>query len=82
MPSLQVRELPEPIYRKLLHAAEREHRSLAQQAVATLARGLGMVEDPKSRRREVLERIHRRPVKKPKFKVPDPVKLVREDRNR
>jgi hypothetical protein len=42
MPSLQVRDLPEAIYRKLLNEAEKEHRSLAQQAIAVLAIGLGV----------------------------------------
>ena len=33
MPSLQVRELPEYLYRKLQIAAQKEHRSFSQQAV-------------------------------------------------
>jgi hypothetical protein len=82
MPSLQVRELPEPIYRKLLTEAEKEHRSLAQQAIAVLARGLGVAEDAKERRRRVLEQMHRFPVKQIGKKVLNPVDLIREDRNR
>jgi plasmid stability protein len=40
MPSLQVRELPENIYRLLQENAAKEHRSLAQEAVVTLAKSL------------------------------------------
>jgi len=38
--SLQVRELPENIYHQLKSRAEADHRSLAQEAVAILAKGL------------------------------------------
>jgi len=36
MPSLQVRELPEHIYKTLCREAEEQHRSIAQQAVRRL----------------------------------------------
>lgn len=82
MPSLQVRELPDPIYRKLADEAEREHRSLSQQAIAVLARGLGISQDPKERRRQLMERIRTKPVKWAGKKIPDPVDMIREDRDR
>lgn len=83
MPSLQVRELPDHIYRKLVEEAEREHRSLAQQAVAVLARGLGMPEDPRERRRKLLEKFRNDPIKyKSKRTAEDIVAGIREDRNR
>ncbi len=82
MPSLQVRELPDPIYRKLAEEAEREHRSLSQQAVAVLARGLGITQNARDRRRQVLERIRENPVKWESDDIPDPVDLIREDRDR
>ncbi len=82
MPSLQVRELPEAIYRKLVSEAEKEHRSLAQQAVAVLARGLGVVEDARERRRRLLDQMRKSPIKIDGKKVLNPVELIREDRNR
>jgi plasmid stability protein len=82
MPSLQVRELPDPIYRKLAAEAEKEHRSLAQQAVAVLARGLGAADDARERRRRVLDQIQKAPIKTAGKKLPKPADLIREDRNR
>ena len=40
MSSLQIRELPENIYSLLKRRAEAEHRSIAQEAIALLAKGL------------------------------------------
>jgi hypothetical protein len=83
MPSLQVRDLPEPLYRKLAAEAEREHRSLAQQAVAVLARGLGMAEDPRERRRKLFERMQKDPIRfKGNLSSDDIVRKIREDRDR
>jgi len=82
MPSLQVRELPENIYYQLCHEAEIQHRSLAQQAVATLARGLTLELDPKSRRQKLLARIISDPVKLNAVSPVNPTLLVREDRDR
>ncbi len=82
MPSLQVRELPEPIYRKLAAEADKEHRSLSQQAIAVLARGLGVVEDAKERRKRILDDLRKSPIKTIGKKALNPVDLIREDRNR
>ena len=81
MPLIQVRDVPEHIYRRLKEMAEREHRSLAQQVVAVLARGLQVEGDAKARRRRILdaalgidsERVN---------KMTDPARLIREDRRR
>jgi len=80
MPVLQVRDLPEHLYNKLKTSASREHRSLSQEAIVILARGLEMPEkDPKSRRAALIEQKK----SSPKHKTfTDPVSLVREDRNR
>jgi len=82
MPSLQVRELPEHIYRTLCHEAEAAHRSLAQQAVAVLARGLQLDLEPRSRRKAVLAAIREQGKRYPVAGLPDPVLLIREDRER
>ena len=81
MPSLQVRNLPEPIYRELVRQAEKERRSLAQQAIEVLARGLRAEVDPRMRRREALRRASLIDPAQTRH-LPDPVRLIREDRNR
>jgi hypothetical protein len=81
MPSLQVRELPEHIYLQLCREAEVQHRSIAQQAVAALARGLRIELDPKSRRIELLAQINADPIKLNILSL-DPAQLIREDRER
>jgi len=82
MPSLQVRELPEIIYNKLKLKAELEHRTLAQQAIVTLAKGLDVTFDPISRRTTLLKLIKANAIKLKKFQLSDPAKLIREDRER
>lgn len=82
MPSLQVRELPENIYLQLCQEAEKQHRSIAQQAVAILARGLNQELDPKSRRGALLAKINSNPIKLNAVTTVDPAQLIREDRER
>ncbi len=82
MTSLQVRELPEQIYLKLQEEAKKEHRSLAQQAIATLAKGLDLEINPKKRREDLLKNLNQEPIINNKISLPDPVKLIREDRER
>jgi hypothetical protein len=77
MPTLQVRDVPEAIYKALAETAKRERRSLTQQALIAMERGLSM-EDYKLRRQTVLDEVRRQPIKL----TLDPVALVREDRNR
>jgi plasmid stability protein len=82
MPSLQVRELPEHIYQTLCKEAETQHRSIAQQAVAALARGLNLELDPRMRRKAVLESIRAEAALYQRIVLPDPALLIREDRDR
>ena len=81
MAMIQVRDVPGHIYRRLAEQAEQEHRSLAQQTLAVLSRGLGVEMDAKARRKKVLEAIagmdH-----SPTKKLRDPACLIREDRDR
>jgi plasmid stability protein len=81
MPSLQVRDLPEHIYRKLLERAAAEHRSIAQQTIVLLEKALDMETKKQNTRRQLIERILKTPPADPK-KVPNPVDLIREDRSR
>lgn len=80
MALIQVRDVPDHIYRLLAEQAEKERRSLAQQVVAVLARGLQVELDAKSRRQKVLRTLQAGPVKIPRLS--DPAKLIREDRRR
>jgi len=81
MPLIQVRDVPDHLYRLLAEQAEKERRSLSQQVVAVLARGLDVDLDAKARRRKVIQQI--RAGDQPKAgKLTDPAKLIREDRRR
>jgi hypothetical protein len=81
MATLQVREVPTAVYGALAEASRQEHRSLTQQALVTLERGLGMAEEPVKRRQRVLQAIAERPIAETEA-LTDPVELVREDRAR
>lgn len=82
MASLQVRELPEHLYYKLKQEAETAHRSLAQQTVITLARGLDAEVSPKMRRKVILASIQENTQELKKLSVRNPAALIREDRER
>lgn len=82
MPSLQVRELPENIYCLLQEKAKIEHRSLAQEAVVTLAKGLRASLSHKDRRKKLVEEIVANPAVDKSVLHLDPVELLREDRQR
>jgi len=82
MPSLQIRDLPEPIYRQLRQAAEREHRTLSQQATALLAQALDAHPGAVDRRRALIERLAQRPLVADLESLVPPEQLVREDRER
>lgn len=79
MPSLQIRDMPDDVYGALAERARRERRSLAQQAVADLARVPEL--EARKARQATLDRLRAaRPI--PGGKKLDPVRLVREDRDR
>ena len=82
MPSLQVRELPDNIYSLLQEKAKKEHRSLAQEAVVTLAKGLEVSLSLKNRRMELLKQITANPPLDQLAIDLVPADLLREDRDR
>jgi plasmid stability protein len=82
MPSLQVRELPDPIYRKLSELAHKEHRSIVQQAVMLLAKSLDVEVSPKARRRQILDEIEAQSGELKKYSLKDPAEIIREERER
>ena len=57
MPSLQALELPDNIYHLLQERAKTEHRSLAQEAIILLAKGLCTTVSNKQRRDQLLSKI-------------------------
>ncbi len=79
MATLQVRNMPDKLYKRLREKASKEYRSIAQQVVFELENALEKPIDNKERRRLLLEEIKRN---SPKIKYSDPVKLIREDRDR
>ena len=80
MPTLQVRDLPEDVYTQINYLAEKEHRSLAQETIVLLKQGITTKLGNKERRRKLLEKISDLNIDGSKF--PDPVVLIREDRER
>jgi plasmid stability protein len=82
VPSIQVRDLPEQIYNKIKNNAQKDHRSLSQQAIVTLKKGLGIDENHKERRRILVDKIMSRRVTFDVAKLENPVNLIREDRDR
>ena len=83
MASLQVRELPENIYSLLKRRAEAEHRSIAQEAIVLLAKGLDTSIAPKKRRTKLLQKIEQEAeLNGGTVAKLDPVELIREDRRR
>jgi hypothetical protein len=80
VPTLQVRELPEDVYNQLSYLAEKEHRSLAQQTVVLLKEGIRSRLKAKEKRRLLIARATELGLSS--VDLPDPVTLVREDRER
>jgi len=81
MPSLQIRDLPEPLHRLLQHRAQAHKRSINQQALVDLEAIAG--EDARERRRLALDRIARRgPLASAQAGDQTPEALIRADRER
>ena len=81
MPLLQVRDCPEDIYKKIALVAKSENRSIAQQVIVLLEKGLGQEQSNMDRRRKLIERIESREVNL-KLREIDAVAMIREDRDR
>ena len=79
MPSLQIRDMPEDVYEALTERANRQRRSLAQQAVADLSRIPEL--EARRTREAVIEQLRASGPVLPKNAL-DPVKIIRDDRDR
>lgn len=81
MPILQVRDLPEVVYEALKQAAERDNRSIAQQTITLLEESLGLRKPSAESYRRFIAQIRKHPIANASG-YPDPVDLIREDRDR
>jgi hypothetical protein len=81
MPLLQVRDFPEDIYEEITFEARRQNRTIAQQTLVLIKKGLNEEVSNKERRRRLLEEINSREVPEA-AKALDFVKMIREDRSR
>ncbi|MBF8275678.1 MAG: hypothetical protein HW390_751 [Candidatus Brocadiaceae bacterium] len=81
MPLLQVRDCPEDIYKKIVLAAKRQNRTIAQQIVVLLEKSLGQEQSNRERRKQLLKKINEREIAK-KAREIDAVAMIREDRDR
>ena len=82
MPSLYVRELPANIYYLLQERAKAEHRSLSEEAVTLLAKGLQTSVTNKQRRRLLLSKITSNKTVSEAVKAIDPLVWIHEGRDR
>ena len=81
MPLLQVRDCPEDLYRKITYYARKQNRTIAQQVIVILEKGLGQDLSNIERRKELLEKINSRNIPE-RVQEMDDVALIREDRDR
>ena len=81
MPLLQVRDFPGDIYEEISFEARRRHRTIAQQTIVLIKKGLGEDISNQERRRLAIEKTKVRKIPK-SAKSLDHVMLVREDRTR
>jgi hypothetical protein len=81
MPLLQVRDFPADIYEEINFEAKRQHRTIAQQTIVLIKKGLGEEISNQERRQRLLERINSRDIPD-EVKAIDHVKWIREDRDR
>ena len=81
MPLLQVRDFPEDIYGEITFEARRQNRTIAQQTIILIKKGLGEEMSNKERRRLAVERTFSRSISQD-VKAADYIQFVREDRDR
>ena len=79
MATLQIRDLPDDLYALLRCAAERNHRSIAQQAIVDLRRAQGI---DSSARHATLERLRSATPRASNKRMPSFEALIRADRER
>lgn len=83
MTTLQIRQMPQPLYEQLTQRAAQFHRSLTQQAIADLS--LALSSDMKAQRLATLRKIRAAHASRAAANPSDPQVLatwLREDRDR
>ena len=80
MPLLQVRDFPADIYEEITFEAKRQNRTIAQQTIVLIKKGLGEEISNQERRRRLLEEIRKNDIPD-EVKAIDHVKWIREDRD-
>jgi hypothetical protein len=81
MALLQVRNFPDDVYEAVKFAAQKDRRTIAQETVVLVLKGLGLEESPKERRRRLIEQSMARVIPD-EVKAIDDAQWIREDRNR
>ncbi|GEM_PF-2668017 len=82
MASLQIRDLPVSLEYKLKAEAQKNHRSLAQEAIVSLEKGLAIKPHTSERRLRVLDELIREPILSKGDALKSPVEMMKEDRKR
>lgn len=82
MASLQIRDVPPELYHRLRLLAEKERRSLTQEALVLLEQALTLAEqDSRTKRQRALQAASDHPVGLA-ADAPSPAELIRSDRER
>ncbi|MDY6826551.1 MAG: hypothetical protein SVV67_05160 [Bacillota bacterium] len=81
MPTLQVRNLPEHIYRRIVERARAKRSSITQETIYLLQKALEMNENPREQRDLLVDQMMTT-APSGGNQWPDPVLMVREDRER
>ena len=81
MPLLQVRNFPQDVYEEIKFEARMGNRTIAQQTIVLIKKGLGEEISNKERRRRLFEENLKRSIPE-NVKNVDAAGLIREDRNR
>jgi hypothetical protein len=82
MPLLQVRNFPADVYAEVAFDAHAQHRTIAQQIIVLVQKGLGEEESNRERRKQLLAEIKAMPPVSDEVRAMDVVKLIHEGRER
>ncbi len=81
MPTLQVRNLPDHIYRKIVERAKAKRSSITSEAIYLLQRSLEMDDHKREQRLALITAMENKQAPNASA-LPDPVTLIRADRDR
>ncbi len=81
MPLLQVRDFPDDIYDEISYEARRQNRTIAQQIIVLIKKGLSEEMSNRERRKRALEKTFTQNVPQ-EAKTVDYNAFIREDRER